>query len=269
MSNQVAQVLGPAKDSIEAISAIVLRGDLKSLDESQRAIYMKMVCERLGIDYLTRPFDFIVLNGKLVMYANRGATDQIRKVNKVSVNIVSRDKIEDLLVVTARGRDAFGREDESVGAVNVAGLKGEALANAMMKCETKAKRRVTLSLCGLGILDESEVADIPEAAKANVRPDAYGGPVEGVDGVFDNTYRIDFAPWTKVTVADAVARDGIDKLLDTADKFEGMLAGKIATKRDLKDPVRRAKLEEFIREVRSYARVLDGKQTQGEEDAEV
>ena len=35
----------------------------------------------------------------------------------------------------------------------------------MMKAETKAKRRVTLSVCGLGLLDETEIADIPDIAK--------------------------------------------------------------------------------------------------------
>ena len=40
-------------------------------------------------------------------------------------------------------------------------LKGDALANALMKCETKAKRRVTLSIAGLGWLDEIELATIP------------------------------------------------------------------------------------------------------------
>jgi hypothetical protein len=40
-------------------------------------------------------------------------------------------------------------------------LKGDALANALMKCETKAKRRVPLSLAGLGWLDETELATIP------------------------------------------------------------------------------------------------------------
>ena len=39
------------------------------------------------------------------------------------------------------------------------------LANAFLKSETKAKRRVTLSICGLGLLDESEVDSIPAEAK--------------------------------------------------------------------------------------------------------
>jgi hypothetical protein len=44
-------------------------------------------------------------------------------------------------------------------AVAVKGLIGEALANAYMKSETKAKRRVTLSIMGLGLLDESEISE--------------------------------------------------------------------------------------------------------------
>ena len=50
-----------------------------------------------------------------------------------------------------------------IGAVNIAGLKGEAYANAIMKAETKAKRRATLDLLGLGVLDESEADSIPNA----------------------------------------------------------------------------------------------------------
>ena len=37
-----------------------------------------------------------------------------------------------------------------------------------MKAETKSKRRVTLRLCGLGMLDESEVETIPNAQRVPV-----------------------------------------------------------------------------------------------------
>ena len=37
-----------------------------------------------------------------------------------------------------------------------------------MKAETKAKRRVTLSICGLGILDESETDTMPGAVTVDV-----------------------------------------------------------------------------------------------------
>src|SRR5574343_296815 len=38
----------------------------------------------------------------------------------------------------------------------------------MMKAETKAKRRVTLSICGLGMLDETETATIQDAKPVTV-----------------------------------------------------------------------------------------------------
>src|SRR5262249_26019891 len=49
-----------------------------------------------------------------------------------------------------------GRQDESIGGVSLEGLKGESRSNAMMKAETKAKRRGTLSIFGLGVPDEKE-----------------------------------------------------------------------------------------------------------------
>jgi len=48
---------------------------------------------------------------------------------------------------------------------------GEALANALMKASTKAKRRLTLSLCGLGFLDETEVGTIPGARDEPLDPE--------------------------------------------------------------------------------------------------
>jgi hypothetical protein len=60
-----------------------------------------------------------------------------------------------------------------VGAVSLLDKYGkllppEELANAFMKAETKAKRRVTLSICGLGFLDESEIESIAEAKRVRV-----------------------------------------------------------------------------------------------------
>ena len=67
------------------------------------------------------------------------------------------------MVFTAYVKDKNGKEDSDIGAVSLIGLKGEAYANAIMKAATKSKRRVTLSISGLGLLDESEVDSIPGA----------------------------------------------------------------------------------------------------------
>jgi hypothetical protein len=139
------------------LERVVVHGDLSKLTPGDRAAYYGQVCSSLGLNPLTRPFEYLTLNGKQILYARRDCTDQLRKIHGVSVTIRAREQIGDLLVVTAQAELPGGRRDESTGAVSVGSLKGEALANAMMKAETKAKRRVTLSICGLAVLDESEV----------------------------------------------------------------------------------------------------------------
>ena len=94
---------------------------------------------------LTRPLEYIELNGRLTLYAKRDATDQLRRKYQVSIEIVDRTMQEEVYIVRARATMPDGRTDESLGAVSLAGLEGEALANALMKAETKAKRRVALS----------------------------------------------------------------------------------------------------------------------------
>lgn len=148
----------------EQIETVLLTGDLSKLTAEQRMNYFKQVCASLGLNPLTKPFEYIVLNGKMVLYAKRDATEQLRKIHKVSVTSLSSQRVEDVYVVTATVQDSTGRTDSSTGAVCIGTAKGEALANVLMKAETKAKRRATLSICGLGMLDESEVGSVPDAA---------------------------------------------------------------------------------------------------------
>jgi hypothetical protein len=154
----------------QALENLLVKGDLSQLNTAEKLRYYQNVCESVGLNPLTRPFEFIQLNGKLVLYAKRDATDQLRAARNISISISSKETINDVYIVTAKARNGQGREDESTGAVNVANLKGEALANALMKCETKAKRRVTLSICGLGLLDETEVETIPNARTVEPLP---------------------------------------------------------------------------------------------------
>lgn len=155
--------LPATRNTGDALERVIAGGDLAALTPEQRTSYYHAVCESLGLNPLTRPFEYIRLQGKLTLYARRDATDQLRKAQGISVEIKGRAKVDDLYVVTASARDREGRADESIGAVSVIGLSGEALANALMKAETKAKRRVTLSICGLGWVDETEVESIPNA----------------------------------------------------------------------------------------------------------
>lgn len=153
--------------NLELIENVMIKGDLSHLTQEQKIKYYSKVCESIGLNYLTKPFEFIKLNGKEVLYATKGAAEQLRKVHGVSIRITSTSKIDEIYVVVVEAHDKSGRFDGATGAVSVSGLKGEALANAFLKAETKAKRRVTLSICGLNMLDETEVDSIPAEAKKN------------------------------------------------------------------------------------------------------
>jgi hypothetical protein len=152
--------------SEETMTALVLHGNLSKLSPAQKVEYYRGFCERVGLDPATQPFKLLTLNGKEILYCDRGGTAQLNKVHRVSHTITSRSKDEDIYMVVARASTPDGRQTESIGAVNIAGLRGEALANAMMKAETKSKRRSTLDLLGLGMLDETEVDAIPGAQPA-------------------------------------------------------------------------------------------------------
>ncbi len=146
-----------------AIEKALVGGDLSQMTPAERLSYYRQVCESIGVNPLTQPFQYITLNGKLTFYATRACAEQLRARHEVSTTIVARERIDDVYVVTARATMPNGRTDESTGAVSIGNLKGDALANALMKAETKAKRRVTLSICGLGWMDETETETVPGA----------------------------------------------------------------------------------------------------------
>lgn len=147
--------------------SVLLGGDLSRLTPAQRVNYYQRVCASLGLNPLTKPFDYIQLNGKLTLYAKKDATDQLRKISGVSIDDVEIVETEKQFIVKVKGHDRDGRSDVEVGVVNKTDMRGDT-ANAQMKAVTKGKRRLTLSLCGLGWLDETEVQTIPDAKPVTV-----------------------------------------------------------------------------------------------------
>lgn len=168
MSNAIAR----ATDQSTAVDPatilnVAVGGDLSKLSAQQQLDYYTAVCRSLGLNALTRPFGFIKTDGRVVLYALKDCAEQLRTLRKVSITKIETEQTEELITVTAYGALPDGRTDSDVGAVYIKGLKGDALSNARMKATTKAKRRLTLSICGLGMLDESEVSSI---AGAQVMP---------------------------------------------------------------------------------------------------
>ena len=151
-----------SKKDESVVASLILTGDLSKMSADDKVRYYNGYCERLGLDPFTKPFDILRLSGKEILYCTRSGAQQLNKLHNVSHAIISRTVIPDAGVyeVTARACLPDGRCTESIGAVSIINLKGEAYANAVMKAETKAKRRATLDLLGLGVLDESEAESI-------------------------------------------------------------------------------------------------------------
>lgn len=154
------------KNIESVLTSIVNKGDFSGLNEEQKMLYYNKLCEVLSLNPVTRPFEYIAFKNKTVLYATKSCTEQLRKIHNISCEIIETKVVNEIYIVIAKVTDNQ-RTDTATGAVNIAGLKGDDLANAIMKAETKAKRRATLSICGLGILDESELETIQEAKKTN------------------------------------------------------------------------------------------------------
>lgn len=156
--------------------AVFNKGDLSVLSPADRVFYVKSVCERLGLDPMTKPFDYIKTENGLQLYPNKECAAQLRSKYSINVKITDRQINSQLCIVTAQASMPNGRADESIGAVALEKEDGEwktshegkryflangkfrplspeLRASALMKAETKAKRRATLSLCGLGMMD--------------------------------------------------------------------------------------------------------------------
>lgn len=181
----------PAIDP-EAINRALMAGDLSKLSPADRTQYYLALCQSNGLNPLTRPF--IVLktqDGALQWYPTVGCAEQLRKRDRVSMRVLSRElDPTGLYIVTCEASTPDGRVEQAQGIVTLAEprmawrknaqgesvkteeksssgepiltpLYGKARENAMMRAESKAKRRATLALCGLGLPDSD-----PDAGQA-------------------------------------------------------------------------------------------------------
>jgi hypothetical protein len=156
------------KDYGAILEKVIINNDLGSLSPIEKVEHIKRVCDSIGLNALTKPIQLIKFQGKEVMYFTRDATDQLRNINKVSVTKLEKEFNDGIYIVTAYVETPDGRKDASTGAIMTKGLAGDALCNAIMKAESKAKRRATLSICGLGFaMDESETDTIPNSIKTD------------------------------------------------------------------------------------------------------
>lgn len=187
--NAVQKYTGDTVTKEQAEELMMNPTNLGILTTPQRASFLWQYAEALGVDPRTKPFDLIPgQSGKLIIYANRACSDQLRQKHKLTITelysgplMVGDETRKDVWMTKVRVTSPEGRSEDHVGCVGVEGLTGEAYANAVMKCATKATRRGTIAFCGLGMLDESEVgfAAAPGARPLSEQLTVDATPVDG------------------------------------------------------------------------------------------
>jgi hypothetical protein len=174
-----SKINGTAPMDDQIIERVIAAGDLKLLKADERNSYYLAICRSLGLNPLTRPLEYITLSGKLVLYARKDCTEQLRKLHGVSITKLETTERDGVFEAMAYA-STKDRQDVDFGAVSIKGLTGDVLVNAKLKAITKAKRRVTLSICGLGFLDETEIETIPTAAPHSQPAQIEAGEPEGL-----------------------------------------------------------------------------------------
>ncbi len=145
----------------ERMLHLIKTGDIGRMSDEEQLIYYKHECDRMGLDPMARPFEFMSLNGKRVLYAKRIAGDMLAAKYRVTVQLMEGPEVRkfgtvEVLYVKARATMPDGRFVEDVGTKPLADVGVN-----VMKCVTVSIRRATLRLCGWGGLDESELEDMP------------------------------------------------------------------------------------------------------------
>lgn len=153
MTNLTVQDQG---DLVTAVGKLVLQGDLSSLSESDRVTFYHAYCESMGLNPVTQPLAYIKVQGTTKLYPKKEAAEQLRMMHGVNFPQGPNLSFQDDLVIVTQVATHGDRQDADVGIVSLAKLQGEARANAIMKAITKAKRRVTLSILGLGFFNQYE-----------------------------------------------------------------------------------------------------------------
>lgn len=147
----------------DKVSAILSEGDLSRFNAKERNEYYVRLCTETGLNPMLTPFRYLKLSGQLRLYANKSCAEQLRNIHGISIRIVDQREDNGLWLVTVEATDKRGRTDSDVGFAQIKGKQGENRGNAILKAVTKAKRRVTLSMTGLGgLMDETEVESVAE-----------------------------------------------------------------------------------------------------------
>src|SRR5271169_5176937 len=103
----------PTEPLPEAVEQVLVHGDLSKLSTQERLKFYIARCQAANLDPRGRPFEYISLQGKLVLYARKECAEQLNGLHGIShkVSGVNIDEKSQLIEVTVEasmgGRTTF------------------------------------------------------------------------------------------------------------------------------------------------------------------
>lgn len=163
----------PVQNSVVSMENASVReyfrsGNVAQMSEVEKDYVLARLCEKYGLDPILRPFDLISFQGGQKFYMTASATNQLANAKGLSRQVLNLT-IDDTRMIarcTVEVKDPNGRSEVANGFIAVSKfqqppkgdtsgipkkvpLDGDDLANALLKLETKTKRRATLSFFGV------------------------------------------------------------------------------------------------------------------------
>ena len=106
-------------DQAALMEKVLIKGDLSTLSSAERMSYYKQVCESLGLNPLTRPFQYLTLNGQLRLYATKDCTEQLANNHQVSIALNDGRLVHETWLCKARATTPEGRYVDEIGRAHV------------------------------------------------------------------------------------------------------------------------------------------------------
>jgi hypothetical protein len=147
-------------------------GSLDQLSSAQLIEFRAKLINYLGLNKWTLPFRFYSdTSGGIYLYATKECCAQLRELRGISVINTTdyvRDDVLKTITIKITGVNKNGRTSIATGSVCYENSLPADYHNHIMWAETKAMRRLTLDLSGLGVLADIEVRDMQGVAALNV-----------------------------------------------------------------------------------------------------
>lgn len=156
-------------DIKKLLGLFAANGSIRHLTNPEKRELLAKICNSLGLNQYTMPFRiYRDTKGDEFVYATKECCAQLKHIMGINITSITHVIEHGLIIATASGINKQNRMSTDMGCVFIGDLVGDNLANAIMWAVTKAKRRLTLDLAGLGVLADVETKDMSEIIEYNV-----------------------------------------------------------------------------------------------------